>query len=122
MYGPGRVTFSGRVVARRRVPILGHHAQAVGRGDRLEHLETVLLIVGAGAKPPVGGQRPDAGHVPVELGGEEAGAPHLAVAHDVDAGFLLVAQREVDRVVEHLLEIDRAELAALRGRDAGDEP
>ena len=108
--------------ARRCVPIFGHHTQPVGRGDRFEHLEAVLLVVGAGAQPSVGGQRPDTGHPPVELGGEEAGAPHLAVAHDVDARLLLVAQREVDRIVEHLIEIDRAELAALRGCDARHEP
>ena len=56
--------------------------------------------------------------MPVELGGEEAGPAHLAVADDVDAGLLLVADREVDRVVEHLGEVGRPELAALRGVDA----
>src|SRR5207342_3149768 len=59
---------------------------------------------------------------PIELGGEEPGAAHLAVAHHIDAGLLLVAQGEVDRIVEHLLEVDRPELAALGGGDPGDEP
>ena len=97
-------------------------AQAVGRGDRLEDVEPVLLVVAAGTEAPVGRARPDAGQVAVELGGEEAGPAHLAVADDVDAGPLLVADREVDAVVEHLREIGRAELAALGGVDPGHEP
>ena len=108
--------------ARDRVAILGDDAEAFRRGDRLEHLEPVLLVVGAGTQPSIGRQRADTGHVPIELGGEEAGAPHLAVADDVDAGLFLVAQGEVDGVVEHLLQVGRAELTALRGRDAGHEP
>ncbi len=58
----------------------------------------------------------------VELGGEEAGPAHLAVADDVDAGRLLVAQGQVHRVVQHLGEIRRPELATLGGVDAGHEP
>ena len=60
--------------------------------------------------------------MPVELGREEAGPPHLAVADDVDAGLLLVAQRQVDRIVEHLLEVDRAEPAPFGFGDPGHEP
>ena len=104
------------------VAVLGHHAQSVGCGDRLEHLETVLLIVAAHAEPAIGRQRAHADQVAVELRGEEAGPPHLAIADDVDAGLLLVAQRQVDSVGQHLLEIDRSEVATLGGRDAADEP
>ena len=52
----------------------------------------MLLVVAAGAEPPVRRERPDAGQVPVELGREEAGSAHLAVADDVDAGLLLVRE------------------------------
>ena len=82
----------------------------------------MLLVVSARAESPLGGERPDARQVPVELGREEARAAHLAVADDVDAGLLLVAQREVDRVVEHLGEVGRSELAALGRVDPGHEP
>ena len=51
----------------------------------------------------------------VELGREEAHAPHLALRDDVDAGVLLVAQGGVDRVVLHLAHVARAELTALGG-------
>ena len=82
----------------------------------------MLLVVATGAEQPVGRACPDAGQVAVELGGEEAGAPHLAIADDVDAGALLVADREIHAVVEHLGQIGRAELAPLGGRDPGHEP
>ena len=82
----------------------------------------MLLVVAAGTQPARGGEWPDAGQVLVELGGEEAGPAHLAVADDVDAGFFLVVDREIDRVVEHLGQVVGAELAALRGIDAGHEP
>ena len=118
--GEGHLQRPGR--ARDRVAILGDDAEAVGRGDRLEDLEAVLLVVRPGPQPSRRWQRADARHVPVELGREEAGPPHLAVADDVDAGLLLVAQGEVHRVVEHLLEVGRAELAALGSVDPGHEP
>ena len=79
-------------------------------------------IVGADAEAPIRRERPDAGQVAVELGGEEAGPPHLAVADDVDPGPLLVADRQVDAVVEQLREVRRPELAALRGGDPVGEP
>ena len=101
---------------------LGDDAEAGRRGDRLDDREAVLLVVAARTQPPGGGQRPDAGQVAVELGGEEARPPHLAVAHDVDAGGLLVAQGEVDRVVEHLGQVRRTELAAFGRVDPGHEP
>ena len=82
----------------------------------------MLLVVAARAQPPVRGQRPDARQVPVELGGEEAGPAHLAVGDHVDAGRLLVPDREVHGVVEHLREVGRPELATLGGLDAGHEP
>ena len=46
----------------------------------------MLLVVPTGAQPAFRGQGPDAGQMAVELGGEEPGPPHLAVADDVDAG------------------------------------
>ena len=58
----------------------------------------------------------------IELGGEEAGAAHLAVGHDVDAGLLLVAQRSVDRVVLELGDVGGPELAATGRGDADDQP
>ena len=82
----------------------------------------MLLVVTAGAEPPIRRKGPDAGQVAVELGGEEAGSAHLAVADHVDAGRFLVADREVDGVVEHLGEVGRPELAALGRRDPRGEP
>ncbi len=111
MYGPGRVTLSRRSVRVRAKRNSVDDAEPVGRRDRLEDLEAVLLVVPADADPPVGRQRPDPGQVPVELGGEEAGPAHLAVADDVDPGLGLVAQREVDAVVEQLGEVGRPVLA-----------
>ena len=78
--------------------------------------------MGADAEPPVRRQRPDARQVAVELGGEEAGPAHLAVADHVDPGPLLVVDREVDAVVEQLREVRGAVLAALGGRDRVGEP
>ena len=76
-----------------------------------------------GSEPAVGGGSVrDAGQVAVELGREEAGPAHLAVGHDLDTGVLLVADREIDRVVEHLGEVDRAELTPIGRVEAGDEP
>ena len=110
--GPGSVTLSGRVVAGRGVPELLDHPQPVGRGDRLEDFEAVLLVVAAGAQPAFRLGRPEPGQVAVELRREEAGAAHLAVGDDVDPGLLLVTDRGVDRVVERLGEVGRTELAA----------
>ena len=110
----------GRPAHRRAV--LRDDAEAVRCRDRLEHLEHVLLVVPAGAQAARRRQRPDAGHVAVELGREEAGPAHLPVGHDVDARPLLVVDRDVDGVGVHLLEIHRAELAALRRVEAGHEP
>jgi hypothetical protein len=106
----------------RRVPVLRHHAQARGSRDGLDDLDAVLLIVTTCADAPLGRERPDAGEVTVELGGEEACPPHLAITDDVDASLLLVAQGQVDRVIEHLGEIGGTELASFGGLDAGDEP
>ena len=60
--------------------------------------------------------------MPVELGGEEPGPAHLSVADDIDPGRLLVTDRDVHAVVEHLGEVGRSELAALGGGDARGEP
>ena len=87
----------------------GPRSDAAGRGRRHPSRRS-----GGSARTPV--------RCAVELGGEEAGPAHLAVADDVDAGLLLVAQGEVDGVVEHLVEIGRPELAALGGGDPGHEP
>ena len=119
---PGQRHLERPGAALRRVAVLGDDAETVGSGDRFEHLEAVLLVVPACAQTAVGRECPDAGQVRVELGGEEAGPSHLAVADDVDAGRLLVVQGKVDRVVEHLLEVGGSELATLRSGDPGDEP
>ena len=57
VYGPGSVTLSGRSRARAREAVLRDDAEPVRRGDRLEDLEPVLLVVPAGAEPPVCGER-----------------------------------------------------------------
>ena len=54
----------------------------------------------------------------VELGREEADAPHLALADDIDAGVLLVSQGHIYRVVLHFTDVARAQLAAT-GRGNG---
>jgi len=82
----------------------------------------MLLIVAGRPEQPLRRQRADAGQMLVELGGEEAGPPHLPIRDDVDARLLLIADREVDRVVEHLGEVGRPELAALGGGDPAREP
>ena len=122
MYGPGQRHLERPRRPADGRPVLGDDPQAVGRRDRFEDLEPVLLVVPAGAEPAGRRQRPDAGQVAVELGGEEARPAHLAVGDDVDAGRFLVADRDVDRVVEHLREVDRPELPALRRGQAGHEP
>src|SRR5206468_2800317 len=73
-------------------------------------------------QPALGRDRHHARQVLVELRGEEARATHLAVADDVDARRLLVAQRHVDRVVEHLVEVDWTELPAFGRGQPRDEP
>ena len=118
--GQGDLERAGRPPFGRRE--LRDDAEPVRCGDRLEDLEAVLLIVAAGAKQAIGRQRADAGQVAVELGGEEAGAAHLAIRDHVDPGRFLVVDREIDGIVEHLGEVGRAELATLRRRDPGDEP
>ena len=82
----------------------------------------MLLIVAGGTELAIRRQRAQARHVPIELGGEESGATHLAVGDHVDARRFLVADREIDRVVEHLGEIRGTELAALRRGNPRDEP
>src|SRR5438445_4454418 len=52
----------------------------------------------------------------------EEEASHLAVADDVHAGALLVADRELGRVVERLLRIDLAVVAGLDLVERGPEP
>ena len=58
----------------------------------------------------------------VELRREEPRPAHLPIAHDIDAGLFLVADRQIHGVVQHLGEVRRPELAALRGIDTGHEP
>jgi hypothetical protein len=102
--------------------VLGDDSQPVGRSDPLEHGKSMEPIVRTDAEPPVCRDRLDTGQVAVELGGEEAGPAHLAIADHVDPGLLLVADREVDAVGEELGEIRPPELAALGGRDPVGEP
>ena len=115
MKGPGQRHLEGPRRPGARVLELLDHAQAPGRGDGLEHLEAVLLVVPARTQPAprlASGATP--GEVPIELGREEAHAAHLAVGHDVDAGLLLVAQGQVHGVVLDLADVGRSQLT--RGR------
>jgi len=82
----------------------------------------MLLVVCPRPQASCRRQSPDSGDATEELRGEEAGAPHLAVADDVDARLFLVAEGKIDGVVEHFLEVSRTELATLGGRDARHEP
>ncbi len=82
----------------------------------------MLLVMAAGPQPARRRRVAEAAEVAVELGREEAGPPHLAVGDDVDAGLLLVAQGGVDRVVERLPQVCRAELAPGSGRHRGHQP
>ena len=95
----------GRAVRCRSVLELLDHAQARGRLDRLEHLEAMLLVVTGRPQAALRLERRDAGEVTIELGREEADAPHLTLGHDLDAGVLLVAQRHVDGVVLDLADV-----------------
>ena len=108
--------------ARAREAELLDDAESVRRGDRLEDLEPMLLVVPADAEPPVCDERAQSADVLVELRGEEAGTAHLAVGHEVDPGVLLVAQREIDGVVQHLREVRGTELTAFGGVDPRHEP
>jgi hypothetical protein len=82
----------------------------------------VEAVVGTDAEPPVRRQRSDTRQVAVELGREEAGPAHLAVADHVDPGPLLVVDREVHAVVEQLREVRGTVLAPRGGGDRVGEP
>jgi hypothetical protein len=82
----------------------------------------MLLVVRSGAEPAISRKSPNAGQVVVELGREEAGTAHLAVAHHVDARVFLVPQGDIHRVVEHLRQVDRSEFTSLRAVEACNEP
>ena len=105
--GPGQRDLERAVGPGSRRAELRDDAQTVRRGDRLEDAEAVLLVVAARAQPTVRRQWLDAGQVPIELGGEEARSAHLAVGHDLDPGVGLVAQREIDGVIEDLARCPR---------------
>ena len=49
-------------------------------------------------------------------------APDFAVGDDVETGAFHVADGRVGGIVEHLLEVARAELAGLEGLDGGEPP
>src|SRR5947207_10064179 len=87
------------------ISIFGHDAKAVRRTDGLQGLEAMLLVVCPDSQASFRWLSLDSGDVTEELGGEEARTPHLAIAHDVDARLLLIAQGKVDCVVEHFLEV-----------------
>src|SRR6185369_3596700 len=74
------------------------------------------------AEAPLRRQGANTGQVAIELGREEPGSAHLAVADHVDAGLLLVPDREIDAVRQDLGEVRRPELAGRRGRDPMGEP
>ncbi len=82
----------------------------------------MLLVVAARAQPTVRRQWLDAGQVPIELGGEEARSAHLAVGHDIDPGVGLVAQREVDGVIEDLGDVRGTQVPASGGIHREREP
>jgi hypothetical protein len=74
-----------------------------------------MLLVVAGGSPTT--ERFDgfnSGEVAVKLGCEETTAPHLTVRDEIDTRIILVAQGDIDRIVQHLLYIRRSKLAPLR--------
>src|SRR5262249_51235673 len=92
------------------------------RGDLLDDRIAFTLVVARSARDTAGGDRLQAGDMAVERCGKKARAAHLAIAHDVDAGIFLVAERQVDGVVERLLNVNWAIFAALGGCERGKEP
>ena len=115
--GPGMVILMGRsVLARRNATSRDlHRLPAADRADHPRHdLDT--------ARRARGNLRRVVAVHAVERGGETVGvalAPHLAVGDDVDAGALLVADREQGGVVLRLLEpgrLDAPQLARASAR------
>jgi hypothetical protein len=104
------------LLVRARVLELVDRAQPLGRRDRLQDLETMLLVVPGRSEAPLRSECFHAGQMSVELGGEEAHPPHLALDDDIGACVLLVSERHVDRVVLDLADIARPELTALGHR------
>src|SRR4029077_20482875 len=85
------------------------------RLDAADGLVARLLIVAPGPRLAAHGQRLDAlddGVVRVDVAVQ---APDPAVRDDVEAGALHVPDGRVRGIVEHLLEVARAELAGLEG-------
>ena len=82
----------------------------------------MLLVVAGGSHAALGFERAQAREVAIELGGEKAGTAHLAVGDHVDARLLLVAERDVDRVVLELGDVGGPKLTATGRGDADDQP
>ena len=118
----GQRDLDGSRGATARVLELLDDPQPMGRGDGLQDLESVLLVVAAGTQAAIGWQRLDTGQVTIELGREEPSAAHLAVRDDIDAGILLVSQCRVHGIVLDLADVHRAELASTLRRDRQVQP
>src|SRR5262249_5984833 len=78
-----------------------HHAEPFGRADPLDHLERRVRVPERLPQTPRGWQGPDAGETLVEAD-DESHTHHLARADHVDAGTLLVEERDLRRVFHEL--------------------
>ena len=93
-------------------------AVALGHGQRLDDDERVELVGSGVAQLARVLDRLQALHLAVEVPGK-VGALHLAVGDDVDARLFHVQDGEPDRVLQRLVDVIRAHLAA-RDRVADD--
>ncbi len=90
--------------------ILGHGAQAVGRGERRDAAIAVALIVGRRTPAADARDRLEPCEIFVEPQ-VEIDALHFAVGDPVEAGAELVVDRQADGVADGLVAIGRAESA-----------
>src|SRR5205823_2851451 len=89
-------------------------AEALGRGDPVDHLERRVRVPVGLAELARRVERADALQVIVEAD-DEADAAHLAGREDVNAGALLIEQRELGRVLGELAHVRRPEATGGKG-------
>ena len=89
-----------------------HDAEPLGRAEPVDHLERRVRVPERLAEPARGGERPDTAEAIVEAD-DEPDAHHLARAHHVDAGALLVEERHLGRVLHQLADVGRAHAPGL---------
>jgi len=85
-----------------------HDAEPFGRADPLDHLERRVRVPERLPETARGRQGADAGETLVEAD-DESHAHHLARADHVDAGALLVAERDLCGVLHELAHVHRAQ-------------